>query len=219
MVLSIGLIISLGTTLLLCGLIFIFFRRRIQVIDNKINQTLGTIQEITHLFHNSNRMKDNGNENTNEIIQSNNEFSFFPTDNQQKLVKVSDNEDDDEDDDDNSESDNENESDDDDDNSESHEDSENEDEDMNNTNIIEDEINNLKQNQINEDHELTIEEIDNSSNIQQDNEENEKHIIYTEENDFRKLNVAKLRKIVEEKNLHDDPKKLKKQELITLLEN
>ena len=178
MALSIGLVISLGTTLLLCGLIFIFFRRRMQLIDNKINQALNGMQEISYLL---NRKEERNEESSSPLFEHDT-----------KLVKVSDNETIVETSDEESTTSEEEDSD-----HESNTEEENE----------EDLDKEKGENILVERCEIT--ELDSSGN----------EIEEPEETDYKKLNVSKLRLIVEEKKLHEDPKKLKKSELITLLQN
>ena len=53
--------------------------------------------------------------------------------------------------------------------------------------------------------------INNNGEIEQDTENKN-------ENDYKKMNITKLRSIVLERNLNNDPSKLKKPELIKLLD-
>lgn len=179
MALSIGLVISLGTTLLLCGLIFIFFRRRMQLIDNKINEALNGMQEISYLL--------NRREERNEEPSS----ALFEDDT--KLVKVSDNETIVETSDEESTT------------SEEEEDSDHE------SNTEEEE----EEGDLDKGENILVERCEITELDASGNEVEEQ----PEETDYKKLNVSKLRLIVEEKKLHEDPKKLKKSELITLLQN
>jgi len=178
MALSIGLVISLGTTLLLCGLIFIFFRRRMQLIDNKINEALNGMQEISYLI---NRREERNEESSSPLFEDGT-----------KLVKVSDNETIVETSDEESTTSEEEDSD-----HESNTEEENEED------LDKEEGENILVER------CEITELDASGN----------EIEEPEETDYKKLNVSKLRLIVEEKKLHEDPKKLKKSELITLLQN
>lgn len=67
------------------------------------------------------------------------------------------------------------------------------------------------------DHENNVSDEENDTDLNEMNktekQENEELLV----DDYKKLSVSKLREIVKDKNLHDEPKKLKKHELIELL--
>ena len=101
MVLSTGLMISLGTTILFCGLLFIFFRQRINNMDYKINLLFETIKEESEKRNRAlqQMMMDKRKEESSSTSPLPPVSTSLPLSHQSqhKLIHISDNEDDDED--------------------------------------------------------------------------------------------------------------------------
>lgn len=275
MALSLGLMISLGFTTLLCLLLFLYIRQRAASIDTKLNSLFKIVQDevsnnntrlrtLNHLNQQQSmtvtEVPSNMKSNNGEIQHYNDDSSISSSssvensDTDDDLISVSSGDDEDD------ESDNEQE----------HDDSM---ESENNTKVIHTNINDtmkdevsghlktlsdlnrfskIMNNDTNQEHEnnkgndnednednLEVEEeldelddieslelIDNDENLNEasdittttngEGENNESNIEQGIIN-VKKLSVSQLRNIVAEKNLHENPKKLKKSELVELL--
>jgi hypothetical protein len=244
--LSVPFLISLGITLLLVGIVGMFFTQRLQEQNHKINSMVGLVsamaEEVNFIRNRVGQIDGNGGGASNitggKINVSNVSQDFKQ---QNTLIEVSDGEYSDDDD---SESDSESESDADDENDSDEEDAENFDEISSNIKVI-----NIHENNVNENFEATIEEL-NDSDSDSDNESsdsksessesvnlvevdsntdldtlnfslsnvNDKHLkVDLDAVDYKKFSLNKLRSIVSEKGLVDDANKLKKPELLKLL--
>lgn len=255
MVLSRGLLISLGFTLLVGILLFIFVKQRTSSIENKINTLFQLVQEEAAKSHQAMLASRESNmviEETTRAGESN------------QLIAVSDGESSEESDDDLDTSD--------DSDIESSEESDEEEEHtpqaissvvalemMNHVENVTEATEELEQeqeqdnvrtihltenantlqngheenNSSDNEEDLGIEEIDLESEVEDDREHNDseqvnhvdiqvKKVVSDDISDivnYKKLSVSRLRDIVKEKGLHEDPKSLKKAQLIELLEH
>ena len=240
--LSVPFLISLGITLLLVGIVGMFFTQRLQEQNHKINSMVGLVstmaEEMNYL---RGRLTQIGGAPT----QINEQLSFE----QNELIEVSDGEDDDDDDDEDEDEDDESS---DDDEEEEEEDEKSEDTINRQSNI---KVINIHDNNIEQQFEEVLEQIeeindiDNESESQDEDDDDESEssesvnlveldstndlnaldISLSNSNDkqlnldlsvldYKKLSLNKLRNIVTEKGLSEDANKLKKQDLLKLLE-
>ena len=242
--LSVPFLITLGITLLLIGIVGLFFTQRLQEQNHKINSMVGLVstmaEEVNYLRR---RLVQIGGipASTSESIVQN--YSLFESD-PNKLIQVSDGEEDEDNDDDNddSEDDSEDESDDE---SDDENENENENEEVNKSanikviNIHEpsaaetfvEELDDIESDSESDDSKsessessesINLVEIDSSNDLDALNislgNSHDKHIsVDLSITDYKKLSLNKLRSLVTEKGLSDDANKLKKPELLKLL--
>jgi len=242
--LSVPFLITLGITLLLVGIVGLFFTQRLQEQNHKINSMVGLVstmaEEMNYLRGRLTQiggLPANTSGSGSGSASGLQNYSLFESD-PNKLIDVSDGEDDDDEDDNDSDSGSDDES----------EESEDEDEDADEK-AEEDNSANIKVINIHESSvpETFVEELDNSeSDGESDDSRSEssesvnlveiessndlealnislgnlddKHInLDLSITDYKKLSLNKLRSLVLEKGLSDDANKLKKQELLKLL--
>ena len=237
--LSIPFFITLGITLLLVGIVGLFFTQRLQEQNHKINSMVGLVstmaEEVNYL---RSRLVQVGGmpANPNATCDANvYNYSLFETDTN-KLIQVSDGEEDDEDSDSDSDSD-----------SESGSEDEDEDEaseegnsanikviNIHDTTIVpETSIEEIDESDSESDNEsddsksessesINLVEMDSSNDLKSLNislgDYDDKHInVDLSITDYKKLSLNKLRSLVQEKGLSEDANKLKKPELLKLL--
>jgi hypothetical protein len=236
--LSVPFLITLGITLLLVGIVGVFFTQRLQEQNHKINSMVGLVstmaEEVNYL---RSRLIQIGGVPAPTADSGMQNYSLFDSDTN-KLIEVSDGEEDE--DDESSESG----SDDDDSESESGSDNESEANADNSANIkvinihessapetfAEDlndsesdgESDDSKSESSESNESINLVEIDSSNDLDALNislgNSDDKHInVDLSITDYKKLSLNKLRSIVQEKGLSDDANKLKKPELLKLL--
>jgi len=244
--LSVPFLITLGITLLLVGIVGLFFTQRLQEQNHKINSMVGLVstmaEEVNYL---RGRLIQIGGMTASTVDSGVQNYSLFESD-PNKLIEVSDGEEDEDEDDEGENSsesdDNDSESDSDDDDSET-----NGDVDADNSanikviNIHEsslpetfasetfaEELNDIESDSESDDSKsessesINLVEIDSSNDLETLNislgNSDDKHInVDLSITDYKKLSLNKLRSLVQEKGLSDDVNKLKKPELIKLL--
>jgi len=218
MIFSLGLSISIGFTLLIGVLLFFYMRRQMNDMNFKVQSLVNIIRDDLD----KNRMEHTPpkQEPQNMVLSETKHLTLEPP-----LIQVSDNE---------SESESESESD-----SES---------DQSDSNSISESVYNDDGEILKLDTKVIVDKLDTHESVEDNTDEDvvednivdddveEEHdniveVVVEEEHDnidevtdtkpdisYKKLSVTQLRDIVSEKNLHDDPKKLKKKDLIELLD-
>lgn len=221
MILSLGLAISIGFTTLIAILLFLYIRHHLTSMENKVQSLLQVIQEeavkntITRQPNSSNIMNSFP---ENITVSETKKVSLEPS----SLIEVSDNDDQSSCSDSESGSDSDSES-----GSDSDSGSESETKKVNLDNVDDEHIVNIAKADYGVEVDAvdmdTLDEVDVELDVE-DGVEVEDNVLSLDDgtNDaldinYKKLSVIQLREMVEGKKLHDDPKKLKKKELLELL--
>lgn len=227
-------LLFLGVLVLVCALLFVYFENKAREQNHKISSMLSLVSSLTEEIHSIRRQMQGGGVIKQNTVHYENVDDDVNDDDDDDLVSVSDDDDDEEELDDSCVSDDEDDVDDEDDDDEN---------DIMNTNVIEigDNVKILTllqpielvsdeeddNTEFDADDVLDVEELDSSDDDKEEQKSANDDVkifdlksIHLEESatiDYKKLSVGKLKTIVAEKGLASDTSKLKKQELLKLL--
>jgi hypothetical protein len=227
-------LLFLGVLVLVCALLFVYFENKAREQNHKISSMLSLVSSLTEEIHSIRRQMQGGGVIKQNTVHYENVDDDVNDDDDDDLVSVSDDDDDEEELDDSCVSDDEDDVDDEDDDDEN---------DIMNTNVIEigDNVKILTllqpielvsdeeddNTEFDADDVLDVEELDSSDDDKEEQKSTNDDVkifdlksIHLEESatiDYKKLSVGKLKTIVAEKGLASDTSKLKKQELLKLL--
>ena len=227
-------LLFLGVLVLVCALLFVYFENKAREQNHKISSMLSIVSSLTEEIHSIRRQMQGGGVIKQNTVHYENVDDDVNDDDDDDLVSVSDDDDDEEELDDSCVSDDEDDVDDEDDDDEN---------DIMNTNVIEigDNVKILTllqpielvsdeeddNTEFDADDVLDVEELDSSDDDKEEQKSTNDDVkifdlksIHLEESatiDYKKLSVGKLKTIVAEKGLASDTSKLKKQELLKLL--
>ena len=227
-------LLFLGVLVLVCALLFVYFENKAREQNHKISSMLSLVSSLTEEIHSIRRQMQGGGVIKQNTVHYENVDDDVNDDDDDDLGSVSDDDDDEEELDDSCVSDDEDDVDDEDDDDEN---------DIMNTNVIEigDNVKILTllqpielvsdeeddNTEFDADDVLDVEELDSSDDDKEEQKSANDDVkifdlksIHLEESatiDYKKLSVGKLKTIVAEKGLASDTSKLKKQELLKLL--